>query len=120
MSSLLVSLRHLKDAVSKRQEIALRYDEAFGDFSLSRDTDSAVPIYNIRYQERDRLQRELATDGIETKVYYRYTLNQLPCMASVKAPNAERFSKQLLALPCHEGLSEEQISYIIDKVSKRL
>ncbi|MEC7988016.1 MAG: DegT/DnrJ/EryC1/StrS family aminotransferase [Myxococcota bacterium] len=115
-----VSLRYLEQAIAKRRTIAHRYDEAFAGAALKRDDDSAIPTYNITHPERDRVQRELAEDGIGTKIYYPYTLDQLPVFRGESAPNAHRFSKELLALPCHEGLSEEEISYIIDKVSKRL
>ena len=119
-AGLLVSLTFLEKAIEKRRGIAERYDEAFGRFAMPRDVDSAVPVYNIQHHDRDALQDGLADDGIGTKVYYRYTLNQVSCLTKSDAPNAERFSRELLALPCHEGLSEQQILYVIEKVRNRL
>ncbi len=77
--------------------------------------------YMIRCRERDRLQVFLAQAGIETKVNYPIPLHLQPAAASLgykkgDFPNAERLAQSILSLPIYPELSDDEMTYVAEKV----
>jgi dTDP-4-amino-4,6-dideoxygalactose transaminase len=114
----------------RREELALRYDEAFGDVCLRRPAHApagethAWHLYAIRLDEdapvsRDRFIDELAALGVRTSVhfiplhlhpYWRDTYHLRP----EQFPNATRAFKQIVSLPLYPRMSEADQERVID------
>jgi len=114
----------------RREELALRYDEAFGDVCLRRPAHApagethAWHLYAIRLDEdapvsRDIFIDELAALGIRTSVhfiplhlhpYWRDTYHLRP----EQFPNATRAFKQIVSLPLYPRMSDADQERVID------
>jgi len=74
---------------------------------------------------RDRLVNALNAKGIGAAVYYRTPVHATPLHAKLskkagELSNAERASKQVLQLPVHPAVSEEQVKWIADEVARQV
>jgi len=75
--------------------------------------------YTIRIDEkiRDKLIEYLKENGIGSGVFYPTPLHTVPHMESDdKCPVADKASKEVLSLPVHPQVSENDIKYIIGKI----
>lgn len=116
-----VLLAHLDDLparVARRRAIAATYDAELPDsvLPLLRGAGHPVHHYVVRASDRDALQRALAAAEIETAVYYPRTVADQPAMAGIPAaptPNATAFCAEALALPVHEGLTDDDVARVL-------
>ena len=130
---LAVKLRHLADWTRRRRAAADRYDSrlgraaaAFGLVLPYRDPRAhhvfhqyvlRVPSPGGTAARRDALAAHLKAAGIPTMVYYPVPLHQLEVFAGAYPaagafPEAEQAAREVLALPMHPWLTEEQISRV--------
>ena len=122
-------LPHLDAYSEARRKVADRYDEVFADiediitpkrasYSTHVFHQYTVQVYN---GQRDELKSYLAEQGIPSMIYYPIPLHlqkgyqQYGYMAS-DFPVAESLSKTVLSLPIHTEMTEEQLTYICNKV----
>ncbi len=132
-AGLRVKLRFLDKWNTERQEIALNYNRFFSERELTTFItppsvfDGNKHIYHqfvIRVKKkRDNLRKFLSENGIGTEVYYPLPLHLQPCFRYLgykkgSMPEAERASKEVLALPIYPGLTEEEQKYIVEKIGE--
>lgn len=122
-----IGLRQLdryQGLLDRRAEIIKQYDktcDALGISHLVHHTDymnSSKHLYLIRIPEidvetRNRLIEKMAENGVTTNVHYK----PLPMMTAYgsdcsKYPNAYDYYKNLITLPLHTLLSDEDVEYI--------
>ena len=75
--------------------------------------------YQIRAMARDKLQEILAQRGIETRVQHKLLIPKQKYYDNNyrgNFPKAEELTKEILCLPIHEKLSEEQLSLVCDTI----
>jgi dTDP-4-amino-4,6-dideoxygalactose transaminase len=121
-----VLLGHLPDLaqrVARRREIAAMYDAGLPGRvrPLPRGPGSPVHHYVVRTPDRDALQGALAAAGIETAIYYPRTVGDQPAMAGFAAtptPNADQFCRACLALPVHEGLTDDDVARVLHTIGR--
>jgi UDP-2-acetamido-2-deoxy-ribo-hexuluronate aminotransferase len=106
------------DAIERRRSIADRYDKVVGTNAVPRSRSSPVSVYALRCSDRDRIVAELESEGIPTQVYYPRLVHDHPAIRdrvriAGSLDNAIQFCGESLALPCHAGLSEEQVGHIV-------
>jgi dTDP-4-amino-4,6-dideoxygalactose transaminase len=120
---LLVGLEVFEERLASRREIAARYQRAFsgvvGTPPQSALLCSAWALYTIRTRDRDNVRGRLAAAGVETGLYYRVPLHRHPAFAGwltgeEELPVSEQAADEVLSLPLHGGLSEEQVDHVID------
>lgn len=112
-------LRRLNEMLSWRQYIQSRYNDAFRHIKgfVEPEYSHTVQYYTPEWDRRDELCEFLAEAGIATSVHFK-PLSEITYWkkaAKNPLPNTEVW-KNLLSLPVHNSLSEEDISYIINKV----
>jgi dTDP-4-amino-4,6-dideoxygalactose transaminase len=69
---------------------------------------------------RDDLAAHLARAGIETRAYYATPLHREPCFAEMDrptVPEAERVSREMLAIPFFYGITEAQQTRVVDAIA---
>lgn len=124
-----VKLKHLKEWIHRRRQIADRYRTALGgsdQIILPRDypeSPSAYHLFVIRvdHSVRDDLRRFLKQAGIETGVHYPTALSQLPVTTGplhihTHCPESEKASKEVISLPIYPELTAGQQDYICDQI----
>lgn len=67
----------------------------------------------------------LADQGISTGVYYPLSLHEQECFAELgykrgDFPESEKAPREVLALPIYAELTDDQITYVADKVKQFL
>lgn len=75
--------------------------------------------YTIRYEDRDGLRSHLEDHGVGTGVYYPIPIDDQPAYDEVgsRSPVARRAAREVLSLPVHPQVSQEDLEYIADTVA---
>lgn len=114
--------------IARRTEIAKRYDEAFSGVDgikiprQMKDTKSGWHLYMIWVEpsRRKEIFDKLRNAGIGVNVHYipvyKHPYYQRNGYAECVCKNAEEFYDGIISLPIHPRLTDEQQSYIIEKV----
>jgi dTDP-4-amino-4,6-dideoxygalactose transaminase len=117
-----IKLRGLKEVNAKRREIVLKYSSALNNVvTVPTERPDEIPVYHtyvIRAARRDQLQAWLGENGIETKVHYPVPIHLQPAFGGTAGsfPEAERQAAEILTLPVHQGLSDDQVAHVISSV----
>jgi dTDP-4-amino-4,6-dideoxygalactose transaminase len=138
-----VKLKYINEWNRKRREHAATYDKLLEAAGLCRrdqtgDATANAPIsrlgrsskafhvwhqYVIRAPRRDELRAFLTSKGIGSEVYYPIPLHLQPVFAYLgykegDLPEAERASKEVLALPMFPELTKEEIEQVVAAISE--
>ena len=125
-----VKLPHLAAWTAARRAAADRYDAllaGIGGVVLPFRAPSAEHVfhqYTIRVpaSRRDGLAAHLKARGVPTMVYYPIPLHRLPVFAALgyaegSLPETERAAREVLSLPMHPHLTEDQIGAVAEAVA---
>jgi dTDP-4-amino-4,6-dideoxygalactose transaminase len=120
-----VKLRYLTSWNQQRREAARRYDELFAQA----DEVVVVPhvpawsrpvyhLYVVQVPDRDRLQGDLAAEGIGSGIHYPIPLHLLKAYERLAFrpghfPVSERAAARILSLPMFPGLTPEQQDRVV-------
>ncbi len=127
-----VKLKYLDSYTAKRQEAARMYDHALkgiSEVSVPFRAEYAGHIFHqytiLVSHGRDGLKDYLASRGIPTMLYYPVPLHLSEAYRAYgyregDFPMAEKVAKQVLSLPMHTELDEEQIRFIADSIKTYL
>ncbi len=119
-----VQLRHLEEWLRRRNEIAKMYNEYLGDVVKTPEVKDwarhAYYVYTIRAERRDALREYLRENDIATGLYYPIPVHQQPAIKRVikseKLPVTEKVVNEILSLPMHPFMKDEDVEYISRKV----
>lgn len=112
-------LRRLDAMLARRREIATRYDKAFADswFFKAPLYSHTVQYYTPRFDWRDDLAQFLSEKGIHTGVHFKPLSEMTYWKKAVKYPlPGTEVWKELLSLPVHHHLTDEEQDYVIARV----
>lgn len=128
---LTIKLKHLEEYNSARRAAADYYDKSFADLSGIR-----VPFrapycnhvfhqYTLLLEDKDRnaLNTFLSAHSIPSMIYYPVPAHKQKMFDATDAdvftlPVTDQLSGKVISLPMHSELKEEQLDYIINKVSE--
>jgi hypothetical protein len=106
-------LPHLKAWTTRRRKLAAQYRAGLGGTSIAVppecDARHVYHLFVVRVPDRDRLQGQLAADGIETLVHYPTPIPRQQAFATTApadCPIAARACAEVLSLPLHPGLND--------------
>lgn len=123
-------LEQLDEWNERRRELHQRYSDGLShidELVLPPDPATsvtpAVYLYVVRTEHRDDLADFLAERGIETGIHYETAVHQQPPYVergfdTESYPGAEQWADEVLSLPTHPHLTEEEIEYIITAISE--
>ncbi len=120
-----VKLKHLDNWNMKRRELAKKYIYLLkNSIKLTEEKHGLYEVYHIfvvRSQKRDKLQRFLLEQGIQTLVHYPIPIHLQPAFKELELhtgsfPFAEKFSKSVLSIPFFPELTEREIEFVSDKI----
>ncbi len=117
--------------LARREQIIKAYDSVCDELGISHvihhldDTDSSKHLYLIRIpgigvEQRNEIIVKLAENGISTNVHYK----PMPMMTAYKEtsggikqyPNSYDYYRNLITLPLHTLLSDEDVAYICEEL----
>jgi dTDP-4-amino-4,6-dideoxygalactose transaminase len=124
-----VKLPHLESWTEGRRAKADRYRQLFAEMNLADRV--VLPLepagyrhaYNqfaIRIPDRDQLREHLTRTGIPTEIYYPQPLHRQPAFSHLGGPfpEAERASREVLALPIFPELTEAQQRRVVVAIAE--
>ena len=124
-----VKLDYIREQTSRKRVIARRYNEGFSDLDQIALLTADRPEHHVYHQytirakngHRDTLKSYLKSHGISSMVYYPIPLHQQAAYEHVKPtwydlPNTEQLCKEVLSLPIHHHLTDDEVDYVIDRV----
>ena len=115
-----VKLRHLDADNLRRKEIAARYISKVENPQIripQSDRDCVWHIFSIFCEHRDQLQQYLAENGIETQIHYPIPPHKQGCCREwnhLSLPITEQIHAQELSIPCHQAMTDEDVTRIIN------
>jgi len=116
-------LKLLDQENARRAEIAETYREGLKDVAgikfMQRQADrkSSNHIFAIRADKRDYLMDKLKQNDIHCGVHYRLN-TRYPMYPKTSLPNAEKLESELISLPLHLALTDEDIQRVIDIIRR--
>ena len=122
-----VKLAYFDGWLKRRRQIAEMYREALADvgqirlphFPSNRYYD-VYQNYVIRAENRDALTDHLRANGIEVLISWSKPMHHHSALnlSHFKLPSTERLCDEVLSLPMHTELADDQVQYVIDSVSE--
>lgn len=128
-SMLDVKCRYLLKWTEQRIVNAKLYNESLVQVSqitlpsIRQKTKHTFHQYVIRAAKRNELRNFLSAEGIQTVIHYPTALPNLPAFRYLNHskddfPVASRCQEEVLSLPIHPELSQDQIAYVCEKIKK--
>ena len=123
-------LPEVESITEQRIANARCYDEAFADlneFITIPPRDSRIKqvyhTYVIQVRDRDRLLKRLLETGVRAKIHYPVPMHLQPAAAflgykSGDFPVCEDQCRNIITLPVHQHLTEDEISYTIEQIRR--
>jgi len=119
-----IQLKHLENWIKRRNDIAKIYNDILEDVVITpRVKDWArhvYYVYTIRAERRDELREFLKKNGIATGLYYPIPVHLQPAIKKivepVKLPVTEKIVDEILSLPMHPFMEDEDAEFIANKV----
>jgi UDP-4-amino-4,6-dideoxy-N-acetyl-beta-L-altrosamine transaminase len=118
-------LKKADKSLTKRHEIATRYDKAFENTKVKtivipQHIYHGFHLYVIQVSNRKKLYDELREHKIFAQVHY-VPVHYMPYYKNIenlvgKYPNAEKYYEGCLSLPMYPTLTDEQLNFVIAKV----
>lgn len=120
---------HFASEVEARERIGARYSQLLSDCcvvpKVPAGNTHVYAQYTIRVPDREALGKSLKERGIPTAVYYPKCLHEQPVFAPLgytlgSFPESEKAANQVISLPMHPWLSEEEQDKVIEAVQSFL
>ena len=117
-----VKLKYLGEYERKRNEVASYYDKHLESVVIpvrAKNSTHVFHQYTIKAERRDSLKDFLQAQGIPSIIYYPVPLHhQKAYMQTGKTfPVTEQLSREVLSLPMHTEITEEQLDYICRNIN---
>jgi dTDP-4-amino-4,6-dideoxygalactose transaminase len=125
-----IKLKHLDTYIANRQRAAAYYDNAFANHPNitipARDPKSTHVFHQytlvLKGVDRAALQAKLQEKGIASMVYYPVPMHMQKAYTDPRYkegdfPVTEELSSNVMSLPMHTELTEEQLAYIVKGVA---
>ena len=117
-----VKLNYLDADNARRQQIARLYQANISN-ALTKQPIRSLSVYHIYpvlSEHRDRLQSFLSDKGIQTAIHYPIPPHRQKCYSQyhhLSLPVTEQIHAQELSFPCHQAMTEEEVSAVIAAVN---
>lgn len=121
-----IQLKSLTEIVKKRRSTASYYSTKLHmpvRINSEPETKNGVyQLFMIKADRRNELAAVLAENGIETKIHYQHYLPFHPFYAHSQNKNllpvTQKLSEEVLSLPIHGKLSDEQLAHITEAINR--
>jgi len=120
-----VQLKHMEEWIGRRRELAAIYNkelEGVGDLILPVEKEWARHVYYLYVVRtgasgRKALMEQMRKDGISTGIHYPIPVHRMPYIKKApRLPVTERIVDEILSLPMHPLMTEEEQGEVIASV----
>jgi dTDP-4-amino-4,6-dideoxygalactose transaminase len=120
-----IRLAHLDDDNARRREIATYYRENMKNplITLPQTYDEQSHVWHIfavRCKERDRLQKYLEENGVQTNIHYPVPPHKQGAYKEWKTlsfPVTEQIHKEIISLPISPVLTDEEVKQVVELIN---
>lgn len=119
----IVGLKYLEEDNSRRRDICDSYEYSFSKNGIESIKTSKITtlssrhLYQIKVDNRNKIMEYLNSQGIYPGVHYRDNTNySLYSDQKGNCPNSYKLSENVISLPLHIRLTEDDVQYVIEKV----
>lgn len=118
-----VQLKRIDEFRKKRQKIVNFYLKELATLSeilfLQFDYANIIShIFVIKAQNRDALRERLLANNIECGIHYKPNHLLSKYFTGARLPVTEKVYDEILTLPCHVDLTDEELRYIVDIIKE--
>lgn len=123
-----VRLRYLEEMAKERERIADYYTKNIKNDKiikpeLQEGATSVWHQYVVRTDERDRFEEYLKENEIITTIHYPIPphLSKAYEYLNIKEgsfPLTEKYAKEMLSLPIYNGMTDEEVKYVVEVINK--
>jgi len=127
----LEQLKMLEGWNDKRRSIAAKYHGQLKDLDglglppqPTSDVSPVYHLYTVKTTQREKLRAHLDGAGVQTGVHYEIPIHLQPIYREMYGykeglfPVTERLCKEVMTLPMFPDMTDDQISYVCEKVSE--
>lgn len=115
----LAQLSTLDKSNKIRLNVASRYHKEINvERKMPLNKDCSYHFYWILTKNRNQFRKKMLENGIETGIHYKPIHKMSMYSDDVKLPVTEKISQQIVTLPTHPNLTEENIYKIIESINK--
>jgi len=120
-------LKIINKEIKKRKKVISIYKkklDKFNNFKILSEintTESNGSSFVILVNERDKFQKFLRENGVQTANLYKYSISEQPTFKKYNTKDlkiSKIISKMNVCLPCHPYLSEKDIDYVCNIIKK--
>jgi dTDP-4-amino-4,6-dideoxygalactose transaminase len=120
---LLARLKGVEAIIAKRRSLADLYNQQLSSYvrvPVERANERDVYYtYQIQTPRRDELKKYLEEKGIEVKIQHPFLMCEQPIYEKFlrkPVPNAKKRVREILCLPMHEKITQQDQEYVIESV----
>lgn len=121
-----LKLKNLDSDNEKRRKIATQYLNEIHQSKIILPAWDESPnhifhIFAVRTSNRDKFQKFLYQKGIETLIHYPIAPHLQESMkefSHLNLPISEQIHREIISIPCHPMLTQEQIQHIIKSINE--
>ena len=115
----LVQLKKLNEMIKTRKRIAKFYDREINlENKIPYSIDCSYHLYWILVENRKQFRKKLANEGIETGTHYKPVHHMSYYKNKKSLPITEKISNEIVTIPIHPNLTDNQLSKIVHFVNK--
>lgn len=121
----LANLKGLKERIQRRRKIAKLYREKLNSvpgiqlFEYKFDRESAFWIFGFHVERREDFIQAMQRRGITASVVHQ-RIDHNSCFGGIRKDliNQAKFNETQINIPIHDGLTDNDVGYIIDSIQK--
>ena len=117
-----VQLKQLDEMNGRRREIAQIYKKNIGEENFLIENSKGISVYHqiiLKHKNRDKIIECLKKNEIGYAIHYQIPIHKQPLYLSYgfNLQKSEKFSTEILSLPSHLLLTDENIKIICEKIN---
>jgi len=118
-----IQLKHLNQLNERKRQIADIYRKnLIGDYLL-KENPNGKSVYHqivIKHEKRDKIMKHLSDNDIGTMIHYPIPIHKQPLYRKFgySLPKSEKFSTEILSLPSHSLLKDDEVKETCDKINE--
>lgn len=118
-----VKLEKLDEWNEKRRNCAIIYDNCLKTVITPKEMEYSKHVYHlyvIRCRDRDKIQKKLQDAGVGALIHYPVPVHKQGAfgdLENISLPHTEKYSTEILSLPIHPELKEENIMHVSELIN---